>query len=79
VVRAELAPAIAAIKDMAEAQLQPLRNIERTLSRIADLPGRPLSPELKVVDPQASDAEDMLVHEDVLSVTAGRKRRWHLW
>ncbi|ACM26324.1 hypothetical protein G6L94_08250 [Agrobacterium rhizogenes] len=82
VVRAELAPAIAAIKDMAEAQLQPLQNIERTLNRIADLPGRPLSPELKVVDPhpeRSSGAEDVLMHNEVLSGTAGRKRRWHLW
>ncbi|CAN7262005.1 hypothetical protein LJR251_001113 [Rhizobium rhizogenes] len=82
VVRAELAPAIAAIKDLAEAQLQPLRNIERTLSRIADLPGRPLSPELKLVDQQpekTSGAEAEPTHKEALSGTAGRKRRWHLW
>jgi chromosome segregation ATPase len=82
VVRAELAPAIAAIKDLAEAQLQPLRNIERTLSRIADLPGRPLSPELKLVDQQPekiSGAEAVSAHKEALSGTVGRKRRWHLW
>jgi hypothetical protein len=36
VVRSQLNPAIAAIRDMAEAQAEPLRNIERTLRRIAD-------------------------------------------
>ncbi|MDL2406563.1 hypothetical protein PY650_13000 [Rhizobium calliandrae] len=51
VVRAELAPAIAAIKEMAEAQLQPLKNIEQTLSHMADLPGRSSSSETKLIDP----------------------------
>ncbi|MBB3453492.1 methyl-accepting chemotaxis protein [Rhizobium sp. BK313] len=65
VVRAELAPAIAAIREMAEAQLQPLRNIEQTLSHMADLPGRSFSPELKQVDPLwVPQAEKRSAHQN---------------
>ncbi|MEF0939023.1 hypothetical protein [Rhizobium sp. BR 362] len=89
VVRAELAPAIAAIKEMAEAQLQPLKNIEQTLSRMADLPGRSFSPELKLVDSQIVPETDQTSSGAIAAVTANenepaadaprRKRRWHLW
>ncbi|MFB2563548.1 hypothetical protein [Rhizobium sp. IMFF44] len=64
-VRAELAPAIAAIKDMSEAQLQPLRNIEMALGRMAEAMGQvPLS----TTDGKIVAAE-----------AVPRKRWWHLW
>lgn len=95
VVRAELAPAIAAMKEMADAQLQPLNNIEQTLRRMADLPGRPvpsgqhLIAEAPLVDAEAAPAGGHPPVEVIAVVSANeneppvqparRKRRWHLW
>ncbi len=67
-VRAELAPAIAAIKEMSEAQLQPLRNIEAALGRMAEAMGQ-------TPPPGPSTAERAVVPTDA----APRKRWWHLW
>lgn len=66
VVRAELAPAITAIKEMSEAQLQPLRNIELALGRMAEAMGQASLPKADgdiAVEPAAP----------------ARKRWWHLW
>jgi ABC-type transporter Mla subunit MlaD len=88
VVRAQLAPAIIAIKEMAEVQLQPLRNIEQTLSRIADLPGRPLSAEPRSSDIPLASITGEVSSDAITSFSANenepltatrRKRRWHLW
>jgi len=66
VVRAELAPAIAAIKEMSEAQLQPLRNIEAALDRMTESMGQaPL--------PRADG--DIAAEPEAVP----RKRWWHLW
>ncbi|MGG6897937.1 hypothetical protein [Rhizobium sp. BR 315] len=67
VVRAELAPAITAIKEMSEAQLQPLRNIEAALGRMAEVMGHA---------PPGSAADR---HAVPASETVPRKRWWHLW
>ncbi|WP_267551084.1 hypothetical protein [Rhizobium rhizogenes] len=64
VVRSELAPAISAIKEMSEAQLQPLRNIEEALGRMAEAMGQAPLPKRK------ADGDDEAVP---------RKRWWHLW
>ena len=68
VVRAELAPAIAAIKEMSEAQLQPLRNIEVALGRMVEAMGQAPLPK-----PQ--------VDGGVAAAPGNRpqKRWWHLW
>ncbi|MDK4713849.1 hypothetical protein [Rhizobium sp. CNPSo 4039] len=66
VVRAELAPAIAAIKEMSEAQLQPLRNIELALGRVAEAMGQTPLPKLN---------GDIAAEPEVVP----RKRWWHLW
>lgn len=68
VVRAELAPAIAAIKEMSEAQLQPLRNIEVALGRMAEAMGQAPLPKPKADDDIAAEPE-----------VVPRKRWWHLW
>ncbi|AYG65969.1 MULTISPECIES: hypothetical protein [unclassified Rhizobium] len=68
VVRAELAPAISAIKEMSEAQLQPLRNIEAALGRMAEAMGQA---------PPRSTAADL--GAEPVSEAAPRKRWWHLW
>ncbi|WP_349958041.1 hypothetical protein [Rhizobium sp. ZPR3] len=68
VVRAELAPAIAAIKEMSEAQLQPLRNIEVALGRMAEAMGQAPLPRPKADEVIAVEPEDI-----------PRKRWWHLW
>ncbi|NLS21373.1 hypothetical protein HGP16_33335 [Rhizobium sp. P40RR-XXII] len=68
VVRAELAPAIAAIKEMSEAQLQPLRNIEVALGRMAEAMGQAPLPKPKTDDDIAPEIE-----------AVPRKRWWHLW
>ncbi|MGZ9720692.1 hypothetical protein [Rhizobium miluonense] len=67
VVRAELAPAITAIKEMSEAQLQPLRNIEAALGRMAEAMGQ---------TPPGSAADRDAVST---SETVPQKRWWHLW
>ncbi|MDK4702528.1 hypothetical protein PH562_09780 [Rhizobium sp. CNPSo 4062] len=66
VVRAELAPAIAAIKEMSEAQLQPLRNIELALGRVAETMGQTPLPK-----PDGHIAAEPEI--------VPRKRWWHLW
>ncbi len=66
VVRAELAPAIAAIKEMSEAQLQPLRNIEVALGRVAEAMGQTPLPK-----PDGHIAAEPEI--------VPRKRWWHLW
>ncbi|ENN86906.1 putative transmembrane protein [Rhizobium freirei PRF 81] len=68
VVRAELAPAIAAIKEMSEAQLQPLRNIEMALGRVAEAMRQTPLPRSAADGDAAPDIE-----------TVPRKRWWHLW
>jgi methyl-accepting chemotaxis protein len=68
VVRAELAPAIAAIKEISEAQLQPLRNIEVALGRMAEAMGQAPLPRPKADEVIAVEPEDI-----------PRKRWWHLW
>ncbi|KAA1175284.1 hypothetical protein FP026_29475 [Rhizobium tropici] len=68
VVRAELAPAIIAIKEMSEAQLQPLRNIEVALGRMAEAMGQAPLPKPQADDDIAAKLEDV-----------PRKRWWHLW
>ncbi|NKJ34502.1 methyl-accepting chemotaxis protein [Rhizobium sp. SG570] len=69
VVRAELAPAIVAIKDMSEAQLQPLRNIEEALNRMAEAMGQTPLPRLKADDGGTVSKDE----------TVPRKRWWRLW
>ena len=65
VVRAELAPAIAAMKEMADAQLQPLKNIEQTLRRMADTSGRPVaSGQRLIAEAPLVDAEEAAPSED---------------
>jgi methyl-accepting chemotaxis protein len=66
VVRAELAPAITAIKEMSEAQLQPLRNIELALGRMAEAMGQ---------TPLPKADSDIAAELEVVP----RKRWWHLW
>ena len=66
VVRAELAPAIAAIREMSEAQLQPLRNIELALGRVAEAMGQ---------TPLPKPHGDIAAEPEVVQ----RKRWWHLW
>jgi methyl-accepting chemotaxis protein len=66
VVRAELAPAITAIKEMSEAQLQPLRNIELALGRMAEAMGQ---------TPLPKAGSDIAAELEVVP----RKRWWHLW
>ncbi len=66
VVRAELAPAITAIKEMSEAQLQPLRNIEVALGRMAEAMAQ--APLPRAGGYIAAEPE-----------VAPRKRWWHLW
>ncbi|MFS8050429.1 hypothetical protein [Rhizobium sp. BR 314] len=68
VVRAELAPAITAIKEMSEAQLQPLRNIEMALGRMAEAMGQ---------TPSRAAGDDRGVAPTGEAVP--RKRWWHLW
>jgi len=68
VVRAELAPAIAAIKDMSEAQLQPLRNIELALGRMAEAMGQAPAPKPQAEGDIAAEPK-----------TVPRKRWWRLW
>ncbi|MBB3289008.1 MULTISPECIES: hypothetical protein [unclassified Rhizobium] len=68
VVRAELAPAIAAIKEMSEAQLQPLRNIELALGRVAEAMGQAPLPKPMADGDIAAEPE-----------AVPRKRWWHLW
>ncbi|AGB70925.1 MULTISPECIES: hypothetical protein [Rhizobium] len=68
VVRAELAPAITAIKEMSEAQLQPLRNIEVALGRMAEAMGH-ASPRSSAADRDAMPTNEIVP----------RKRWWHLW
>ncbi|MFK0165297.1 hypothetical protein [Rhizobium sp. NPDC090279] len=68
VVRAELAPAISAIREMSEAQLQPLRNIEATLGRMAETMGQAPLPKPRADDGIVAEPEAM-----------PRKRWWHLW
>ncbi|MBM7049675.1 MULTISPECIES: hypothetical protein [Rhizobium] len=69
VVSAELAPAIVAIKEMSEAQLQPLRNIEEALNRMAEAMGQTPPPK-----PKADDGGTVAKDEAV-----PRKRWWRLW
>jgi methyl-accepting chemotaxis protein len=68
VVRAELAPAIAAIKDMSEAQLQPLRNIALALGRMAEAMGQAPLPKPQAEGDIAAEPK-----------TVARKRWWRLW
>ncbi len=68
VVRAELAPAIAAIKEMSEAQLQPLRNIEVALGRMVEAMGQAPLPKPQVDGGVAAAPGNRL-----------QKRWWHLW
>lgn len=69
-VRAELAPAVAAIKEMSEAQLQPLRNIEAALGRMAEAMGQAPLPRSA-----AAEREDAASENEAVP----RKRWWHLW
>ncbi|MGV1794161.1 hypothetical protein [Rhizobium sp. A37_96] len=69
-VRAELAPAIAAIKEMSEAQLQPLRNIEVAIGRMVEAMGQAPLPRSAAAEPDDAASENEAVP---------RKRWWHLW
>lgn len=69
VVRSELTSAVVAIKEMSEAQLQPLRNIEVALGRMAEAMGQTPPPK-----PKADDADTTSTDE-----AAPRRRWWHLW
>jgi methyl-accepting chemotaxis protein len=69
VVRSELTSAVVAIKEMSEAQLQPLRNIEEALSRMAVAMGQTPPPKPKTDHGDAVSADE----------AERRQRWWHLW